>query len=115
MSLHAVLKEVEETLDGQSISPTRQARLETITSGCGNLLEDLQAVVKQYESLGTQSKRTWDRVNWDAEQISELRARLTSNTVMLTAFMRYEPASMLIWNQITDNIPVHAKSWSSKS
>jgi hypothetical protein len=88
LSFHAVLEEVEETLDDQKLSPSRQARLETITGGCGSLLEDLQAVVKKYESLGSQGKRTWDRLNWDAEQISELRARLTSNTVMLTAFMR---------------------------
>ncbi|KUJ11878.1 ankyrin [Mollisia scopiformis] len=87
LSLHALLKEVEETLENQKLSISTQARLEIITGGCQSLLEDLQALVKKYESLGSQSKRTWDRLNWDAGEISELRARLTSNTVLLTAFM----------------------------
>lgn len=103
LSLHAVLKEVEETLTGQKLSSARQARLGTITSGCGSLLEDIEAVVKKYESLGTQSKRTWDRLNWDSEQISQLRARLTSNTVLLSAFLRYEvDSNQALYVHVTD-------------
>lgn len=82
-----MLKEVEETLEGQELSKGRKGRLETISGGCRAVLEELQALLKKYESLGSQSKRTWDRLNWDAGEISELRARLTSNIVLLTAFM----------------------------
>jgi hypothetical protein len=63
LSLHAVLKEAEETLSGQSLSSSRQERLETITSGCNSVLDDLQVLITKYESLGSQNKRTWDRLN----------------------------------------------------
>ena len=89
LSLHAVLKEVEETLSGCSLSQAKRANLVKITSGCQDTLRDLQSLVNKYESLGTQTKRTWDRMRWHSNDIAELRARLTSNTVMLTAFLRY--------------------------
>src|SRR5947209_459240 len=88
LSLHAVLKETEETVFVQPLSPTRQANLITVGDGCYRVLEDLQNLVKKYEKLGTRSKRTWDRLKWGTEDIVELRSRLTSNTVLLTAFIR---------------------------
>lgn len=87
-SLHAVLKEVEEIISEKPLSETRKQRLATISHSCNCVLEDLQALVKKYESLGSQSKRIWDRMRWGSNDIAELRARLTSNTVLLTAFMR---------------------------
>ena len=89
LSLHALLKEVEETLSSCPLTQSKQASLATITAGCQNVLLDLQALVLKYESLGTQSKRTWDRVRWGSKDIAELRARLTSNTMLLTAFLRH--------------------------
>jgi hypothetical protein len=86
--LHALLMEVEENLSAQTLSSTRQARLKTIGDGCRNVLEELQSLVDKYESLGTQSKRTWDRMKWGYTDITELRSRLTSNALLLTAFIR---------------------------
>jgi hypothetical protein len=87
--LQAVLKEVEETLSGQPLAPSKEASLATITGGCKQVLQDLQSLVLKYESLGSNTKRTWDRLRWHADDIAELRARLTSNTVLLTVSMRY--------------------------
>jgi len=89
LSLHAVLKEAEEILPSQPASPSTQNRLKVVTQGCESVLSDLQSLVDKYESLGSMTKRTWDRMRWGSEDIAELRARLTSNTVMLTAFIRY--------------------------
>jgi hypothetical protein len=88
LSLHAVLKSVEENLVDQALSESRRANLETISSGCQKALHDLQALVDKYESLGTKSKRTFDRMGWGTNDIAELRARLTSNVVMLNTFLR---------------------------
>lgn len=88
LSLHAVLKSVEESLACQVLSKSRQENLETISSGCQKALQDLQALVDQYESLGTKSKRTFDRIRWGTNDIAELRARLTSNIIMLNTFLR---------------------------
>ena len=88
LSLHAVLKEADETIFKSPQLPKRQARLKTIGDGCQYVLDDLQALVDKYESLGTQSKRTWDRMNWGSEDISDIRSRLISNATMLTVFIR---------------------------
>ena len=88
LSLHAVLKESEETLLVPPPSPTSVARLRIVLEGCTHVLNDLQALVKKYESLGSKSKVTWDRMKWGTEDITEIRARLTSNVALLTAFIR---------------------------
>ena len=87
LSLHAVLKECEETLFDRPLQPTRAERLIVIKDGCDKVLVDLQSLVDKYESLGTQSKRTWDRMKWGNEDIGEIRGRLISNTTMLNAFI----------------------------
>ena len=89
LSLHAVLKEIEETLSSYALPESKKASLGTIRSGCQDVLGDLQSLVNKYESLGSQTKRTWDRLRWHSNDIAELRARLTSNTLLLTAFIRY--------------------------
>lgn len=58
-----------------------------IKEGCKKVLIDLQNLVEKYESLGAQSKRTWDRMRWGNEDVAEIRARLTSNISILTAFI----------------------------
>ena len=88
LSLHAVLKESEETLLVPPPPPASEARLRVVLGGCTNVLNDLQALVKKYESLGSKSKVTWDRMKWCKEDIAEIRARLTSNVALLTAFIR---------------------------
>ncbi|KAI9678774.1 MAG: hypothetical protein M1817_005831 [Caeruleum heppii] len=87
LSLHAVLKEAEETLFPTPLSDVRRARLKTVADGCHSVLVDIQALVDKYHSLGTQTKRTWDRLGWARQDCAELRARLTSNTALLTAYI----------------------------
>jgi hypothetical protein len=43
----------------------------------------------KYESLGSKSKVTWGRVNYGVNDIAGLRARLTSNAMLLTAVLRH--------------------------
>jgi hypothetical protein len=88
LSLHAVLKEAEETVFTQSLPLDKQERLKAVGVGCYRVLEDLDNLVKKYQSLGTQGKRTWDRMKWGTEDVAELRARLTSTTGLLTAWIR---------------------------
>ena len=89
LSLHAVLKEAEETVFAQALSPERQQRLKAVGDGCYQVLTDLDKLCKKYQSLGAQSKRTWDRMRWGSEDVVVLRARLISNTGLLTAWIRY--------------------------
>ena len=82
-----MLKESEETLFHRPLKTTRAERLIVIKDGCDKVLTDLQSLVDKYGSLGTQSKRTWDRMKWGNEDIAEIRARLISSTIMLNAFI----------------------------
>jgi hypothetical protein len=79
LSLHTVLKEIEEIPSRQSLSESNKASLATITNGCRNILQDLQTLVWKYESLGLKSKDTWDRLRWGSNDIAVLRARLAPN------------------------------------
>ena len=89
LSLHAVLKEAEEDIFVWPLSSTKQEHLKVVGDGCYHVLKDLDNLVQKYQSLGTQSKRAWDRMRWGAEDIAQLRARLISNTGLLTAWIRY--------------------------
>lgn len=88
LSLHVVLKESQENLLVPPPAPTREARLRVVLEGCTNVLNDLQTLVKKYEGLGSKSKVTWDRLKWGKENVTEIRARLTSNVALLTALIR---------------------------
>jgi hypothetical protein len=88
LSLHAVLKEAEEKVFARPLSPTSQERFKAVADGCHHVLKDLDSLIMKYESLGTQGKRTWDRMKWGTVDITELRARVTSNTGLLTAWIR---------------------------
>lgn len=88
LSLHAVLKELDETYSDVTLSATQQSRLETVGHGCRAVLEDLEGILDRYNSLGSKTKRTWDRLAWGSESIPDLRSRLISNTVLLTTFIK---------------------------
>ena len=89
-----MLKEGEELLFIHPLPPTRAERLQIIKEGCEKVLVDLQNLVEKYESLGAQSKRTWDRMRWGNEDIAEIRARLTSNISLLAAFISTSQVSV---------------------
>ena len=88
LSLHAVLKELEETHSNATLSAAQQSRLETVGDGCRAVLEDLKAMLDKYSSLGSTTKRTWDRLGWGSKDIADLRSRLISNTNLLTLFVK---------------------------
>jgi hypothetical protein len=64
-SLHAVLKETEEVLTDShtKLTPAQQRRLKGVTDGCHGVLNDLDALLQKYDSLGTRSKMSWDRIS----------------------------------------------------
>lgn len=94
LSLHAVLKEAEETLFTSPLLPVRAERVKAVKDGCNKVLVDLQSLVERYQSLGTQSKRTWDRMRWCNGDIAEIRGRLTSSVTMLTAIISTSQSSV---------------------
>ncbi|KAK6083476.1 multiple ankyrin repeats single KH domain (pfs domain-containing protein) [Seiridium cupressi] len=86
-SLHVVLKETEVYINEfTELDASRKNRLEILTNGCSSTLQDLEKLLKHYESLGTQAQRTWDRMRFGMEDLADVRSRIVSNVTMLTAF-----------------------------
>ncbi|KFY14625.1 hypothetical protein V492_02509 [Pseudogymnoascus sp. VKM F-4246] len=86
-SLHVVIKETEEYVaETEGLSPSRDARLTILIDGCKEVLAELERLLNNYESLGTQAQRSWDRVRWGLEELADVRSRIISNTSLLTAF-----------------------------
>lgn len=85
-ALYAVIKETGEILSQQSLSTTQQSRLATCQQGCEDVLQDLNHLLTKYESLGTKSQRSFDRMGFGNQDTKDIRLRLTSNVSMLDAF-----------------------------
>jgi hypothetical protein len=88
MSLHAVLKETEEYTkeNADHLDTSRKYRLEILCQGCHGVLADLEGLLNRYDSLSTQTQRTWDRMRFGLKDLSDVRSRLVSSTTMLNAF-----------------------------
>lgn len=89
LSLHAVVKEFGDNLREENPAPAQLAGLRHVAGGCQRVLDDLKILTDRYHSLGSQNKRTRDRLKWGGEDIAEIRLRLISNTALLNAFIRW--------------------------
>jgi hypothetical protein len=86
--LHSILKEAEELLSEQTLDRAQLTRLEPIKQGTTDLIEELETKLNRYESLGTQARRTLDRLGWAMDGgIESLRQRIISQTTLLEAFI----------------------------
>jgi hypothetical protein len=69
--------------------------LKDIVDGCQNFLSELKRTLEKYKELGTQQasvrkkvKRVWKQLDWDPQDIRELRSRISVNITLLNAFNR---------------------------
>ena len=91
-SLHNIVDSdnLQAKFQDPRLTSEERERLREILQGCTNVLKDLDKLLIKYKSLGSQqgsSSRALDRVKWGREDIAELRARLTSNTILLNTFI----------------------------
>ena len=60
-----------------------------ILKGCHSVLTDLNSLIEKYNSLAPANKnQAFQRVMLGTEDIATLRARLTSNTTLLSSFIQ---------------------------
>jgi hypothetical protein len=83
-SLRAILEVSEENV--QNSSPENATRFTTILAGCNEVLQDLQGLFDEYEKLPVASQVTWERMEWRAADLADLKARLDTNVGLLDAF-----------------------------
>ena len=80
------MKETEELLSQQPLSPDQVMRLAKIKDACDAMLRDLDALLTKCESLGTMRQRNLDRARLGMQDITGMRVRLGTNVSMLDAF-----------------------------
>ena len=71
LSLHAVLKEAEETVFARPLSPTKQEYLKSSWRWVLPCLERLGQSLQEIPGSGDTGKRTWDRMRWGTEEVAE--------------------------------------------
>ena len=88
-SLHIVIKKAAQHFDSSTLSNDSRQEGEEILQGCQNVLEELDALIVKYSGLASGSTgQALQRIKLSAEDIAALRARLTSNTTLLTSFIQ---------------------------
>ncbi|KAL9024382.1 MAG: hypothetical protein Q9180_007915, partial [Flavoplaca navasiana] len=108
LSLHVVVKEFSDKLKGENPRSSQLAGLQHVAGGCQRVLSDLQVLTDRYRSLGTQNKRTRDRLKWGGEDITEIRLRLISNTALLNAFI--STSQITVQKQLQQFLNRHQRS-----
>ena len=87
MSLEILIKKAGRYIESTTLSDDdRQEGLEAM-KGCKSILEDLNALLKKYNSLASpKTGQVFKRVKLGTEDITTLRMRLIESIVLLTSF-----------------------------
>ena len=57
-----------------------------ISQNCYGVLGDLQSLKEHFDSVGTQTQCTWERMGLRADDLANIRLRITSYVGMLNLF-----------------------------
>ena len=98
-SLDIILNKAAHHFESATLSDSSRQEGQKVLRGCQNVLKDLDALIEKYDSLASKSTNTstsqaLQRFKLSAslvigtEDISTLRARLTSNTTLLNGFIQ---------------------------
>jgi hypothetical protein len=90
--LHTAIKELEDEIENPDSILNRtgagkKSELGLLVKNCNGVLQQLNKKLIKYKSLGSASKRTWDRLRWGAENLQEIREKLLAHTSSLTLFL----------------------------
>jgi hypothetical protein len=85
-TLLAVLEATEEHAQDLEVDTKSDTHLCGLYENCYQVLEELQSLKSHFESVGTQGQLTWERMGWRAEDMSDIRSRLTSYIGMFNLF-----------------------------
>jgi tRNA C32,U32 (ribose-2'-O)-methylase TrmJ len=92
-SLSIVLQDVEVVLSEPDLSTQQKTELQEIANSSRNVLKKLEETLDKYgelksgsRSVGRRVKRVWKRLQWEPEDIKELRSRIIANIILLNTF-----------------------------
>lgn len=97
----------EDFISAQDLDSERRSRLEDSINGCTEVLQDLNKVAEKYSKLDkargkfNKIQRIWKRLEWEPEDVNQIRSRLTSNILILDAtyndLLRCDPLLITVW------------------
>ena len=88
-SLHIIINKAAQHFGSASLSSSSRREGKEVLKGCRNILEDLDALIQKYNNLAsTGTSQVLRRIKLRAEDITTMRARLTTNTVLLNGFIQ---------------------------
>ena len=88
-SLQIIIDKAAKHFQGTTLSDNNQQEGQEILKGCQNILEDLDCLIKKYNSIASaRTGQAFRRIKLGVEDIATLRARLTSNTILLNGFIQ---------------------------
>lgn len=89
-SLHIIIDRYKDRFQDKTLTSDEEIQLREILQGCTNVLGDLDKLQIKYMSFGSaqsSSSQAIHRIRWGQENITQLRARLTSNITLLNTFI----------------------------
>ena len=89
-SLRIIIDQVAQHFNSTPPSDKVWKEGQDVLKGCQNILEELDSLILRYNTLASPgtSHNILQRIKLSAEDIATLRARLTSNTTLLSIFIQ---------------------------
>ena len=94
-ALHIIIDNAAQHFKSTTLSDDKRQKGHEVLRSCQNLLEDLDSLIGKYNTLASASSgQVFQRVKLGTslvlgtEDIATLRARLTSNTTLLSSFIQ---------------------------
>ncbi len=89
-----MLQDVDIYLSECELSQQQEAQLRDISAGCSKVLNKLEQTLTKYVELDLvdgnlkkRAKRAWKRLQWEPDDIRDLRGRVTEHLALLNAFL----------------------------
>lgn len=91
-TLHTAIKELQDEVENEDsilnrAGSTKKNEVDDLIRHCRAVLQQLQRLVTRYKSLGTNSKRAWDRIKFGTEGVQDIREKLTFHTSAIQLFL----------------------------
>ena len=87
--LQLIINKAAQHLEKTALDKNSQQEGQKVLKGCKNILEDLNSFIEKYNSLSFgDSSQGFRRVKLGTDDIATLRARLISNTGLLSGFVQ---------------------------
>lgn len=92
VALHTPIKELEDEARDPTSALSRAGsskckELSELLKNCKSVLTKLDTLLVKYQRMGTQSRRTWDRMKFGCEGLQDVREKLTFHTSAINLFL----------------------------